>query len=216
MADTENKTKNAAKRTSGPRSRRSTSSAWRRRAKWRELGFNPYGNGYRPEHLAAEILAKPRHASPPRSSRRPRPPPTTSPAASWPCARFGKAAFIKLRDRSGEIQVHMKKDALGDAYELFKLSTWATSSRRQGTALPHQDGRADPVRHEVRAAHQVPAPAAGEVARPHGRGDPLPPALPGPGLQPGREGDLPQAHQAGALHPGASSTRGTSSRWRPR
>src|SRR5262249_33380642 len=34
---------------------------------------------------------------------------------------FGKAAFLKLRDRSGEIQVHLKQDALGAAYELFKL-----------------------------------------------------------------------------------------------
>ncbi|HSP79087.1 MAG TPA: lysine--tRNA ligase, partial [Myxococcaceae bacterium] len=32
--------------------------------KWREAGFNPYGNGYRPEHLAADIHARPGQQSP--------------------------------------------------------------------------------------------------------------------------------------------------------
>src|SRR5437763_4090603 len=30
--------------------------------KWRELGANPYGNGFKPSHLAAQILEK--HADP--------------------------------------------------------------------------------------------------------------------------------------------------------
>ena len=35
---------------------------------------------------------------------------------------FGKAAFVKLRDRSGELQVHVKRDTLGDeAFSLFLL-----------------------------------------------------------------------------------------------
>jgi lysyl-tRNA synthetase class 2 len=34
---------------------------------------------------------------------------------------FGKMAFIKLRDRSGQIQVQLKKDLLGEGYEVFKL-----------------------------------------------------------------------------------------------
>ena len=34
---------------------------------------------------------------------------------------FGKATFVKLRDRSGEIQVYVKKDVVGEAaYELFR------------------------------------------------------------------------------------------------
>src|SRR3954465_6827314 len=31
--------------------------------KWRELNVNPFGNGFRPEHTAAEILAKHRDAA---------------------------------------------------------------------------------------------------------------------------------------------------------
>ncbi len=88
-------------------------------AKWREAGFNPYGNGHAPQHLAADILA--RHAdSTPESLEQT--PVTYDVAGRLVAMRsFGKAAFIKLRDRSGEIQVHMKKDALADAYEVFKL-----------------------------------------------------------------------------------------------
>ena len=52
---------------------------------------------------------------------------------------FGKAAFIKLRDRSGEIQVHVKKDALGDAYELFKLVDLGDFVAAPGHAVPLQD-----------------------------------------------------------------------------
>ncbi len=36
---------------------------------------------------------------------------------------FGKAGFLKLRDRTGEIQVYVKKDVLGEAaYEVVKLA----------------------------------------------------------------------------------------------
>lgn len=33
---------------------------------------------------------------------------------------FGKAAFVKLRDRTGTLQLHLQKDVLGDNYKLFK------------------------------------------------------------------------------------------------
>ena len=34
---------------------------------------------------------------------------------------FGKAAFIKIQDRSGSLQVHMQRDVLGqDNYKVFK------------------------------------------------------------------------------------------------
>ncbi|MCP3169156.1 lysine--tRNA ligase [Myxococcus qinghaiensis] len=88
-------------------------------AKWREAGFNPYGNGHRPQHLAADILAKHADATPEALEQTPA---TYEVAGRLVAMRsFGKAAFIKLRDRSGEIQVHMKKDALAEGYEVFKL-----------------------------------------------------------------------------------------------
>ena len=188
------------KRTSGPKSRRSTSSAWTRRASGATRASTRTATATAPSTWPREIHAK--HGAQSAEDLEKGPPAVYTVAGRIVAMRtFGKAAFIKLRDRSGEIQVHMKKDALGDAYEALQALRPGRLPRRHRPRLPHQDGRADPVRHEVHSAHQVPAPPAREVARPHGRGDPLPPALPGPDLQPRREGDLPQAQQAGALHP---------------
>ncbi len=87
--------------------------------KWREHGVNPWGTGYQPKNLAAEIVEKHARQTAEELERNP---------AEYDIAgrvvalrSFGKAAFIKVRDRSGEIQVHVKQDALGPAYELFKL-----------------------------------------------------------------------------------------------
>ncbi len=88
--------------------------------RWRELGAQPWGNGYRPQHLAAQILEK--HGKQSAEQLEKSPPALYSIAGRVVALRsFGKAAFIKLRDRSGEIQVHLKQDAIGPAYELFKL-----------------------------------------------------------------------------------------------
>jgi len=87
--------------------------------KWREHGVNPWANGYRPKNLAAEIIDKQSKQTAEELEKE---------AAEYDVAgrvlairSFGKAAFVKLRDRSGEIQVHLKQDALGPAYELFKM-----------------------------------------------------------------------------------------------
>ena len=88
--------------------------------KWKDSGYNPYGNGYRPEHLAADIVQ--RHEAQSTEDIEKAGPLAYDVAGRIIAVRsFGKAAFVKLRDRSGEIQAHLKKDALGDAYELFKL-----------------------------------------------------------------------------------------------
>src|SRR5277367_2341302 len=87
---------------------------------WRALGVDPYGNGFRPTHLAADISA----ANVEKSVEQ-----LEQAAQSYTVAgrviairSFGKAAFLNLRDRSGEIQVHVKQDALGPEYERFRLT----------------------------------------------------------------------------------------------
>ena len=87
--------------------------------KWRALGLNPYGNGYQPRHLAHDIVA--RHDKQPTEELEKDPPVYDVAGRVVAIRSFGKAAFIKLRDRSGSIQVHVKKDVLGDAFEAFKL-----------------------------------------------------------------------------------------------
>ncbi|MFN0061349.1 MAG: lysine--tRNA ligase [Myxococcaceae bacterium] len=89
--------------------------------RWRELGVNPFGNGYQPSHLAGDIVAA--HAQRAAEELEAHPQGPFKLAGRVMAIRsFGKAAFVKLRDRSGEIQVHVKKDVLGDAFERFKAT----------------------------------------------------------------------------------------------
>jgi lysyl-tRNA synthetase class 2 len=86
----------------------------------RQLGVNPYGNGVAPAHLAAELLARYGDAPAEEIAKDP---------GAWSVAgrvlairSFGKAAFLKVQDRSGAIQVWVKRDRVGEArFEVFKL-----------------------------------------------------------------------------------------------
>jgi lysyl-tRNA synthetase class 2 len=86
----------------------------------RALGVNPFGNGRAPRHLAADLAARYGEQSAEEIARDP---------GSWSVAgrvlairSFGKAAFLKVRDRSGDIQVWVKKDRVGDrGFEIFLL-----------------------------------------------------------------------------------------------
>ena len=54
---------------------------------------------------------------------------------------FGKAAFLKVRDRSGEIQVWVKKDEVGEqGFEVFKLLDVGDVDRRRGPATRTKTG----------------------------------------------------------------------------
>jgi lysyl-tRNA synthetase, class II len=86
----------------------------------RKLGVNPFGNGQAPRHLAHEVHARYGDAAADEIARDP---------GSWSVAgrvlavrTFGKAAFLKVRDRSADIQVWVKKDKVGErGFEVFKL-----------------------------------------------------------------------------------------------
>ncbi|HET7755145.1 MAG TPA: lysine--tRNA ligase [Anaeromyxobacteraceae bacterium] len=86
----------------------------------RALGVNPFGNGHAPEHVAADLVARFGDAGPEEIAKDP---------GRWSIAgrclairSFGKAAFLRVRDRSGELQVWVKKDKVGEqAFEVFKL-----------------------------------------------------------------------------------------------
>jgi lysyl-tRNA synthetase class 2 len=86
----------------------------------RALGVDPFGNGYTPRHLAADVAARYGAAPADEIARDP---------GDWSIAgrvlavrSFGKAAFLRVRDRSAELQVWVKKDRLGErGFEIFKL-----------------------------------------------------------------------------------------------
>jgi lysyl-tRNA synthetase class 2 len=94
----------------------------------RALGANPYANGFTPSHTAAEIATRFAGAEPPPPSEEKGAPPSLISDDHFKIAgrvasyrSFGKAAFVKLLDRTGEIQVWVRKDLIGDAaFELWK------------------------------------------------------------------------------------------------
>src|SRR5512139_3073205 len=81
----------------------------------RATGQNPYANGFSPAHTAAQVHAWFAAGGVPTAN-----PLTDEPRATRfsvagrivALRSFGKAAFAKVRDRSGEIQVWVKQDVL--------------------------------------------------------------------------------------------------------
>src|SRR5436190_11729186 len=98
-------------------------------AEIRALGANPYANGFQPTHTVAEVLARFAGMAPPTvpEGEKGAAPALLSDERFAVAGRivayrgFGKAAFVKILDRTGEIQVYVKKDQIGDAaHELWR------------------------------------------------------------------------------------------------
>jgi lysyl-tRNA synthetase class 2 len=86
----------------------------------RKLGVNPFGNGFTPRHLARDLRA--RYGSRPAEEIAKDPGAWSIAGRCLAVRSFGKAAFLRVRDRSGDIQVWVKKDKVGDrGFEVFKL-----------------------------------------------------------------------------------------------
>jgi lysyl-tRNA synthetase, class II len=86
----------------------------------RALGVNPFGNGWQPVHLAADVVA--RYGDAPASEIAKDPGAWSLGGRVLAVRSFGKAAFLRVRDRSAELQVWVKRDRVGErAFEVFKL-----------------------------------------------------------------------------------------------
>ncbi len=85
--------------------------------RWRELGANPYGNGYAPKHTAAQIAA--RHANDTAEALEQSKPVYTVAGRirGW---RASKMVFADLIDRSGRLQLSLKPDVLADGWPLVQ------------------------------------------------------------------------------------------------
>ncbi len=90
----------------------------------RQAGQNPYANGFSPTHTARDVHAWFAAGNVPGAN----PLGDEPKAARFSIAgrivalrSFGKAAFAKVRDRSGEIQVWVKQDAVGEkSFDLWR------------------------------------------------------------------------------------------------
>ncbi|HET9598597.1 MAG TPA: lysine--tRNA ligase [Anaeromyxobacteraceae bacterium] len=86
----------------------------------RKLGVNPFGNGFTPRHVAADLVR--RYGDQPVEEIAKEPGEWSVAGRVLAVRSFGKAAFLRVADRSGDLQVWVKKDKVGDAaFEVFKL-----------------------------------------------------------------------------------------------
>ncbi len=76
----------------------------------RAAGINPYANNIRPKHLASELMAFDKEPDEKLAERGP-----VSIAGRIIFIRsFGKAGFLRLRDRTGELQVFVQRGKMGE------------------------------------------------------------------------------------------------------
>ncbi|HYD47075.1 MAG TPA: lysine--tRNA ligase [Terriglobales bacterium] len=91
----------------------------RKLAELRARGVNPYPNDFRPTDTAAEIHQ--RYADVDRDALEARRDALSVAGRIVALRSFGKAAFLHLQDRSGKIQVYVKKDEIGpETFECFQ------------------------------------------------------------------------------------------------
>lgn len=77
-----------------------------------ELGVKLYNNTFSPEHHTAELLPKGEHLEP--QAHEEGQPQYSVAGRIMAMRKFGKAAFFHIMDKSGKIQIYVKKDVLGD------------------------------------------------------------------------------------------------------
>jgi lysyl-tRNA synthetase class 2 len=86
-----------------------------------ESGINPYPNDFKPQQTSEDLLTAYGN------KETIEPDPTTFVVAGRIIARrsFGKAAFVQLQDRSGRMQLYVRKDSIGEeaftAFETFDI-----------------------------------------------------------------------------------------------
>jgi len=97
--------------------------------KWRELGAHPWGNGFKPSHSIAEVVARcegmqregmQREGEAAQAALQQKTDSYLVAGRVLSVRSFGKAAFVVIADRSEKIQLHVKKDVLGEAFAKFQ------------------------------------------------------------------------------------------------
>src|SRR5712692_5317282 len=106
----------------------------------RKLGAHPYGNGVAVPHTTGWVRA--RHAEDDAAALEANPTEPYGVAGRVMAMRsMGKASFLSLRDREGDLQIFVKKDKVGDAaYELLKQLDLGDIAFARGRAMRTRTG----------------------------------------------------------------------------
>ena len=130
-----------------------------------ELGVNPYGNGFSPDSLAADLLAKFNGVEGPQLEAD-KPGPFTLAGRVVSIRDFGKGAFVVIQDRSGPMQLHLKKDVLGeDAWKIYKLVDLADFVGVKGTLFKSKTGELTLAASELRFLGKALRPLPGKFTK---------------------------------------------------
>src|SRR5437667_9515692 len=85
----------------------------------RERGIDPYPNDFRPDHTTAEVHAR---LSALDEAELARAAPLSVAGRVMALRDFGKAGVLQVQDRAGRLQVHARRDRLGDeGFEVYRL-----------------------------------------------------------------------------------------------
>ncbi|MBL8912689.1 MAG: lysine--tRNA ligase [Archangium sp.] len=105
-----------------------------------DLGVNPYGNGFKPDSLAGELVKQYADVAAEKLEAD-KPGPFTLGGRIVRVGDFGKAAFVTIQDRSGTIQAHLKKDVLGEeVWKIWKFTDLADFIGVKGTLFKSKTG----------------------------------------------------------------------------
>src|SRR3954467_14143156 len=106
----------------------------------RDKGAHPYDNGVQVRHTTAFVHA--RHDSDDAAALEAQPTEPYGVAGRVVALRsMGKASFLSLRDRDGDLQIFVKKDKVGDAaYEVLKLTDLGDFVFARGRAMRTRTG----------------------------------------------------------------------------
>ena len=106
----------------------------------REMGAHPYGNGVAVPHTTAFVRT--RHASDDAAALEASHTEPYAVAGRVMALRsMGKASFLSLRDRDGDLQIFVKKDKVGEAgYEILKLADLGDIVFARGRAMRTRTG----------------------------------------------------------------------------
>jgi lysyl-tRNA synthetase, class II len=137
--------------------RRSKLASWREQAK--AAGVPAFPNDFRRDVLASLLQAE--YGEKPAEWFDANPPIRLHVAGRMMSQRvMGKVSFAKLQDRTGQIQVFLQRDALGDAYEAFKKYDVGDILAATGTLFKTRTGelsvRADSIRLLTKSLRPLP------------------------------------------------------------
>ena len=96
---------------------------------------------------------------------------------------MGRAAFVDVRDGSGALQLHLRRNVLEGEFELLPLVDLGDFVEARGRVFRTRQGEVTVAVRSWARDRKGLAPAAREVARPERRGDALPPARARPDRQ---------------------------------